>query len=204
LPHRHPASHIIELLRRSALGAPSGECAPHCQVPQGAVARSLDQPTLRIESRSSASIALSPCRITDPIRPYRTRVARHISGENGGQPAFHPSRGQGGAPEPRRPIRSSALRAHSNREGETCIALSLTKRPICLARGESAEHALINGPPSVKMRRRLQPRQTRQLAPVERGVVAWPKKVRSCPEGVIRGRCHGRLQRPNVDIRRSR
>ena len=36
------------------------------------------------------------------IRPHQTRIARHISGENGGQPAFDPSRGQSGAPQPQR------------------------------------------------------------------------------------------------------
>ena len=53
------------------------------------------------------------------VLAHQARVACHIGGENGGQPAFDASRGQGGAPQPRRPIRSSALGTHSNgkREG---------------------------------------------------------------------------------------
>jgi len=32
------------------------------------------------------------------VLAHQARVARHIGGENGGQPAFDASRGQGGAP----------------------------------------------------------------------------------------------------------
>ena len=32
------------------------------------------------------------------VGAHEPRIARHISGENGGQPAFDASRGQGGAP----------------------------------------------------------------------------------------------------------
>ena len=53
------------------------------------------------------------------IRSHQARVARHIRGENGSQPAFEASRGQSGAPQPHGPNRLSALSAHSNgkREG---------------------------------------------------------------------------------------
>jgi hypothetical protein len=48
------------------------------------------------------------------IRCHKTRVARHIGGENGGQPAFDAFRGQSGAPRPHGPKRLSAFGAHSN------------------------------------------------------------------------------------------
>jgi hypothetical protein len=34
------------------------------------------------------------------IRTHETRIARHISAENGGRPAFDALRGQSGAPKP--------------------------------------------------------------------------------------------------------
>ena len=39
------------------------------------------------------------------VRFHEARVAHHIGGKNGGQPAFDASRGQGGASLSRRPIR---------------------------------------------------------------------------------------------------
>ena len=63
------------------------------------------------------------------VHPDQARVAGHISGENGGQPAFEAFRGQSGAPEPHGPIRLSALEAHSNGKSEGGHSLSV-ERPI--------------------------------------------------------------------------
>ena len=46
------------------------------------------------------------------VRAHQARIARHIGGENGGQPAVDAFRGQSGAPEPQGPNRLSALGAH--------------------------------------------------------------------------------------------
>ena len=53
------------------------------------------------------------------VGTHKPRIASHIGGKNGGQPAFDAFRGQSGAPQPHGPNRSSALGAHSNgkREG---------------------------------------------------------------------------------------
>jgi hypothetical protein len=63
------------------------------------------------------------------VRPNKTLVARHIGGKNSGQPTFEASCGQGGAPQPRRPITSSAFGRHSNHEGKTWHS-PFAKRPI--------------------------------------------------------------------------
>ena len=63
-----------------------------------------------------------PSGATSP--PHRLREWR--------QPAFDASRGQGGAPRPRGPIRSSPLRAYCNHEGEAWHS-PFAKGPICLA-----------------------------------------------------------------------
>jgi len=53
------------------------------------------------------------------IRAHKTRVARHIGGEDGGQSAFDAFRGQSGAPQPHGPNkRLSALVGHSNGKHE--------------------------------------------------------------------------------------
>ena len=46
------------------------------------------------------------------VRAHQARIARHIGGENGGQPAVDAFRGQSGAPKPQGPNRLSALGAH--------------------------------------------------------------------------------------------
>jgi hypothetical protein len=59
------------------------------------------------------------------IHAHKTRVARHISSEDGGQPAFDASRGQSGAPQPHGPNSLSALEAHSNGKSEGGHSLSV-------------------------------------------------------------------------------
>jgi hypothetical protein len=55
---------------------------------------------------------------------HETRVARHIGGENGGQPAFDAFRGQSGPLQPHGPNGSSALKPHSNGKREGWHSLS--------------------------------------------------------------------------------
>ena len=61
------------------------------------------------------------------VRAHQARIARHIGGENGGQPAFDALRSQSGAPEPHGPNRLSALARHSNGKGGGCHSFSVTR-----------------------------------------------------------------------------
>ena len=61
------------------------------------------------------------------VRTHKTRVARHISGENGGQPPFDAFRSQSGAPQPHGPNRSSALGTHSIGKRKGWHSLSLRR-----------------------------------------------------------------------------
>jgi hypothetical protein len=78
-----------------------------------------------------------------PRPPHQARVTRHIGGENGCPPAFDASCGQGGAPKPRRPIRSSAPRAHSNGKREGRHSPSAERRlfrPTCFVHMQIERH----------------------------------------------------------------
>src|SRR5712671_513551 len=81
------------------------------------VARGLHDATamfLDFRIRQLAPNRLQPRKGALFVRAHKPRVARHIGGENGGQPAFDAFRGQSGAPQPHGPNKLSALGAHSN------------------------------------------------------------------------------------------
>jgi hypothetical protein len=59
------------------------------------------------------------------IQAHQAGVARHISGEDGGQPAFDAFRGQSGAPKPHGPTGLSALRVHSKGKRDGSHSLSV-------------------------------------------------------------------------------
>ena len=144
--------------------------------------------------RSRSGIRLECHRQGSPSAARTSPPRRHPSGATSPphrlrewrQPAFDASRGQGGAPQPRRPIRSSALRAYSNHEDEAWHS-SFTKRRICPRRpgkiGRARDTQML-GPPSVKdVRRRLAQRPATACEAVgARRIAVWRRKFTPVPK----------------------
>src|SRR5216684_3152883 len=81
------------------------------------------------------------------VRAHQARVARHIGGKNGGQPAFDAFRGQSGAPQPHGPNRLSALGGHSNGKRERWHSLWV-RQPMNVS-PTSATSSLADAPPDL-------------------------------------------------------
>jgi len=186
LPLQHAGNRPLTMFRRCLDSRRPCRC---WQVEEEAVACRLDDTAamfLDFRIGEFASDRLQSNEGALLVHAHQPRVARHISGENGGQPAFDASRGQGGAPQPRRPIRSSALRAYSNHEDEAWHS-SFTKRRICPRRpgkiGRARDTQML-GPPSVKdVRRRLAQRPATACEAVgARRIAVWRRKFTPVPK----------------------
>jgi hypothetical protein len=110
------------------------------RIEERAIARGLHYPAAMFLDLGIGQLApecLQPGEGSVFVRAHETRVAGHIGGENGGQPAFDAFRGQSGAPLPHGLNRLSASGAHSNGKREGWHSLSARPPaafcPLCTA-----------------------------------------------------------------------
>jgi hypothetical protein len=97
------------------------------RIEERAIARGLHYPAAMFLDLGIGQLApecLQPGEGSVFVRAHETRVASHIGGENGGQPAFDAFRGQSGPLQPHGPNGSSALKPHSNGKREGWHSLS--------------------------------------------------------------------------------
>jgi hypothetical protein len=117
-----------QMARYDALRGYSSDAAPAHASGCGGAASSNKGDPLRTDMLGMHFARGDRATVTNTER-FRFASARHIGGENGGQPAFDAFRGQSGAPQPHGPNRSSALRGHSTGKRGGCHSLSVRKHP---------------------------------------------------------------------------